>query len=53
MNYYYSLYFMHTYLYIYIFFFVVDGHEINSINRGLCLLVGLQKTDGKIDIDAM
>ncbi|XP_025192370.1 D-aminoacyl-tRNA deacylase isoform X1 [Melanaphis sacchari] len=31
----------------------VDGHEVNSITKGLCLLVGLQKTDEKNDIDAM
>ncbi|VVC41799.1 D-Tyr tRNAtyr deacylase-like domain,D-aminoacyl-tRNA deacylase DTD [Cinara cedri] len=31
----------------------VDGFEINSISKGLCLLVGFQKTDGKNDVDAM
>ncbi|XP_022172431.1 D-tyrosyl-tRNA(Tyr) deacylase [Myzus persicae] len=31
----------------------VAGHEVNSITKGLCLLVGLQKTDEKTDIDAM
>jgi len=35
------------------FFFLVDGKEVNSITKGLCLLVGLQKTDEKNDIDAM
>jgi len=38
----------------YIFFIIlVDGHEVSSIANGLCLLVGLQKTDEKKDIDAM
>ncbi|XP_026810677.1 D-aminoacyl-tRNA deacylase [Rhopalosiphum maidis] len=31
----------------------VDGREVNSITKGLCLLVGLQKTDQKNDIDDM
>ncbi|NP_001156226.1 D-tyrosyl-tRNA(Tyr) deacylase 1 [Acyrthosiphon pisum] len=31
----------------------VGGHEVNSITKGLCLLVGLQKTDKKKDIDDM
>lgn len=35
------------------FFFVVDNLEVNSINKGLCLLVGLQNTDEKKDIDTM
>lgn len=43
------------YLYYLIVFFrnIVDGLEVNSITKGLCLLVGLQKTDEKNDIDAM
>lgn len=31
----------------------VGEYEVNSITKGLCLLVGLQKTDEKKDIDAM